>query len=108
MTVLKCYLQKTLDIRGMTTKLLLMHRAPHHGASRDSIRRWTRDVLREAGIDISVFNPHSTRAGSTSKATTKLPLETILKTAGWSRDSTFRKYYKKIQKDEEFADAVLD
>jgi hypothetical protein len=61
-----------------------------------------------AGVDLSIFSPHSTRAASSSKAATKLPLSTILKTAGWSKGSTFRKYYDKPIKNEgDFQTAVL-
>ena len=49
-----------------------------------------------AGVDMSIFAPHSTRAVITSAASrTKIPLETIIKTAGVVCESTFAKYYKK-------------
>ena len=45
---------------------------------------------------MSVFTPYSTRAAATSTAArASVPIQTILKTAGWSRESTFAKYYKK-------------
>ena len=94
-TVLKEYLQRTLNRRGTCTRLLLTHTGVGRPASRGSIRRWTKEVLIRAGIDMSIFKPHSTRSASTSKVVSRLPLQTILKTAGWSRASTFRKYYEK-------------
>ena len=49
-----------------------------------------------ANIDTSIFTPHSVRATSTSAAAKALvPLNTILRTAGRSSESTFTKYYKK-------------
>ena len=108
-TVLKHYLERTLDIRGVNKQLLLTTHKPIHGASRDSIRRWTREVLSDTGIDMSIFNPHSTRAASTSKAAaSNLPIQTILDTAGWTRESTFRKYYKKpVAKSDKYMTTVL-
>ena len=106
LTVLKEYLKRTLIVRGSTKALLLTYGKPVHAASRGSISRWTKMVLSEAGIDMTMFTPHSTR--STSKAATKLKLSTILATAGWSRESTFRKYYQKpVDVKFDFANAVL-
>ena len=94
-TVLKEYLKWTLMIQATTKQLLFTYGKPIHAASRDSIRCWTKEVLSRAGINISIFTPQSTRSVSTSKPATKLKLSTILTTAGWSRDSMFRKFYQK-------------
>ncbi|MPC27103.1 hypothetical protein E2C01_020263 [Portunus trituberculatus] len=51
--------------------------------------------MRDAGIDVSIFAPHSLRSVSTSKAVRTLPLATILETVGWSQESTFARHYKK-------------
>ena len=46
------------------------------------------------GIDITIFTAHSTRSTSTSTADNiGLSIKDIQKAAGWSGDSTFRKYY---------------
>ena len=45
-------------------------------------------------IDITVFTANSTRSASTSTVNgTGLSTADIQKAAGWSRDSTFCKYY---------------
>ena len=107
-TVLKAYLTRTLGIRGTTKQLLLTFGRPYHAASRGSIRRWVTAVLLEAGVDLSVFTPHSTRAAATSRAGSRVPLATIMQAAGWKRESTFRKYYDKpIDKSGTFAQAIL-
>ena len=62
-----------------------------------------------AGINMDIFSPHSVRSASTSlaKRSMKVPLTTILKTAGWTRANTFTRYCDKpIMAD--FADAILD
>lgn len=94
-TVIFCYLERTLDIRGVVKNLILTTKKPFNAASRDTIRRWTKDILTTAGVDMSIFSPHSTRSAATSKAMSHVPLDTILKTAGWAKESTFRKYYLK-------------
>ena len=57
-------------------------------------------TLGHAGIDLSRFKPHSISPSSTSGAAkAKVPLDTILRTAGWRGYRTFAKYYQKpIQK----------
>ena len=62
-------------------------------------------------IGYRVFKPHSTFSASTSKAAAKqIPLRTIMNTAGWSRQSTFTKFYKKtvlVCDDGEYANTEL-
>ncbi len=61
-------------------------------ASKDTLRRWVRDELSDAGIHAS--------AGSCRSATTSLALEqsvsidVIMRSAGWSSESTFRRFYQ--------------
>ena len=102
------YLDRTKDIRGHITRLFLTTKPPIKIASRDTLRRWTKEFMGAAGINLSLFSPHSTRAASSSKAVLKLPLSTILATVGWARESTFAKFYKKpIATSGQFALAVL-
>jgi len=94
-TALIAYLERTLDSRGPVTKLFLTSRKPVHAASRDTLRRWTKQIMQSAGINMNIFAPHSTRSASTSKAAFSLPLTLISRTVGWSQVSTFAKYYNK-------------
>ena len=75
-----------------------------------TIGRWIKTVLIYSGIDTRLFTPHSTRGASSSKASlANVPLDTILKTAGWSRSDTFTKYYKKpVTSQGTFSDAILN
>lgn len=67
--------------------------------------------MKAAGIDLNLFSAHSTRSASTSKAAaSNIPLGLILKTAGWTNEQTFAKFYKKQIVDNttnNFATAVL-
>ncbi len=92
---LKVYLKRTLDNRWTVKQLLLTFGKFGCAASRDTVRRWIKDVLIAAGIDMKIFNPHSTRSAATSAASTCVRLDTILKTAGWVKPTCFQKFYKK-------------
>ena len=65
--------------------------------------------MKAAGIDTTVFKPHSMRAAATSAAkAANVPLQEIMNTAGWHSNSTFAKFYDRpIRSDNNFAEAVL-
>lgn len=78
------------------TQLFITTQKPYRAATASTIARWVKDVMREAGLDITKFTPHSIRAASTSAAMRSgIPIDSILATAGWTKESTFRKYYNK-------------
>lgn len=109
LTALQCYIEKTKLFRKNETKLFISCVKPHRKVTRDTIRNWVKTVLLKAGIDMKIFTGHSTRSASTSAVCGKIPLQTILRTAGWSRESTFRQFYdKQITVDTTYSEAVLD
>ena len=96
-TALKKYIERTKDLRNGEKQLFISFQKPHKAVSKSTISRWLKVVLEEAGIDITVFQAHSTRAASCSKAKNdNVSTDDILKTAGWSNDRTFKKFYDKI------------
>ena len=104
------YLDRVKNIRGDCTKLFLTTQPPYREASQQTIARWVKHMLIKAGLDMSIFTPHSTRSAATCKAKScNIPLLTILKTGGWSGESTFAKYYNKpIMKEGSIAQAILN
>ena len=77
------------------TQLLLSYLKPHLPISKDTLARWIRDVLHKAGVDTQ-FGAHSIRSASASAAASKgLPIDIVLKAAGWSSASTFTRFYKR-------------
>jgi hypothetical protein len=60
-------------------------------ASKDTMRRWIDDILSRCGIAASAGSCRS--AATSSALARKWPIDDILKSAGWSAESTFRKYY---------------
>lgn len=96
---LKMYLSNTKEKRKNvnTDNVLLTTTPPYHNASRNTIANWIKTCLNQAGINNNNANysPHSLRAASTSKASSMMPVDDILKAAGWSSESTFHKFYKR-------------
>ena len=108
LTTINAYLDRTATVRGDHTRLLLTTRDPIRPASRATISRWTKSMMADAGIDMKIFGAHSTRSAATSRAAAHLPLQTVIKTVGWSSHSVFAKYYKKpFTKQTAFNDVLL-
>ncbi|MES9879302.1 MAG: tyrosine-type recombinase/integrase [Sedimenticola sp.] len=90
------YLTRTKALRGAETQLLISTQSPFKAIARATVSSWIKSVMLKAGIDTKLFTPHSTRAAATSAARTKaMPIETIMKAAGWSQTSTFQKFYSR-------------
>ena len=93
---LKEYIRRTSSLRGNEQQLFISFVKPHTAVSRSTISRWIKTVMFEAGIDVDVFKVHSTRAASCSRLKRDgVPIENILRTAGWANNSTFEKFYDK-------------
>ncbi len=75
--------------------LLLTHGKPHGPAARSTVTRWLKEVMTDAGIDMEMFSAHSVRSASVSSVSSRLPLATILKTGGWTSETTYSRFYKK-------------
>ena len=99
------YINKTRNHRGAYTKLYLSYIKPFKPVSMDTLSRWIKKTLRDSGIDMNIFSPHSTR----SAITTFVPLETVLKTGGWHSMEIFALYYNKpvITDEDNFATNIL-
>ena len=104
---IESYLSATADLRGDVTSLFIISRAPYTAASRDTVSRWVRSLLLEAGVDVGQFAPGSTRHAAASKAAGKLSVEDILKAVGWRQESTFASFYRKPVRQRRFAAAVM-
>lgn len=65
--------------------------------------------MKSAGLDITIYSSHSTRAASTSSCKAKgFSVEEILKVAGWSNSCTFATFYHKpIDNTANFGNMVL-
>ena len=107
---LKEYLRHTENIRGSSTCLFISYVKPHGSVSRDAISPWLRTVMSSGGTDCARFKTHSIRSASVTKANCQfVPINQILKVAGWSNTKTFVTYYDKPVKVDRnsFSEAVF-
>ena len=90
-------------------KLLISFRKPHRAVSKDTVARWVKSTLANAGINVTSFATHSTRAASTSYSANKagLSLAQVLKAAGWTNASTFAKFYNKLPLSDNYGHVIL-
>ena len=105
---LKEYLKKTQSYRKVYP-LFISYQKPYGAVTKDTIARWCKHTLREAGIDIDKYSSHSSRSAASSYAAAKgLSLKKISAAAGWSRERTFAQYYKKdIEEDRTIGQSIL-
>lgn len=107
-TVLKEYLKRTSIIRKDCKYLFVSYVKPHNRVCRDTLSRWLKTLMSKAGIDINKFSSHSIRSAAVSKAKyASVPIDDILKVAGWSNVGTFGKFYDKKIVESQFHSAVL-
>lgn len=96
-SALEVYLTSAGAYRKMSnaTNLYITTTKPYGNASKDTLARWIKAGIHEAGIPNN-FTAHSTRSASTSNlARSGIDVHTILSKAGWSTASTFHKFYNK-------------
>ena len=105
---LKRYLEVTAPLRK-GDELFISFIKPHAPVSKDTISRWVRTTLEQAGIDTEIFKSHSTRSAATSAARrAMIPMSSIMRAASWESDNTFRRFYNKpLQKESDFALSIL-
>ena len=95
--ILKLYIKRTSSLRRDHRQLFISFIKPYNPVSKETISRWLVKVMYEAGIDTTVYRSHSTRSASTSAAKRdNIPIDEIMKLAGWSSTNTFEKFYNKI------------
>jgi len=108
-TYLEAYIARTETLQKTNTKLFLSFTKPHHPVTSSTISRWAKTVMYKSGIGVNKFKPNSTRSSSTSAAYHKgVPLDIIMKSAGWSSECTFASYYKReVQSETEYGYSIL-
>ena len=63
--------------RGNITPFFIASKKPYKIASQDTLEVRMKTTLKSAGINISIFTPHSTRSASTSRAATRISIDTV-------------------------------
>ena len=102
------YIERTEGLRSESTdKLLLCYQRPHGPATKDTIARWMKTLLFDLGI--KDFGSHSFRGASSSAMLhSGVPLDDILKTAGWTNARTFQRFYNRPDKPERNHNSILN
>ena len=105
---LEHYLQRTESLRK-DSMLFISYAKPHKAVGKETISRWMKETLRQAGIDVEKYKAHSTRSAAASAACQRhLPIQDILAVAGWSRETTFQRFYhRQSDSSKTFAAEVL-
>ena len=84
------YISRTEDLSFSERRHFITTQAPFQGVARETISRWVKFVMREAGSNVEQFKPHSTRAAASSAGKFKgVPLQNTRKAAGWTQKSAF-------------------
>ena len=96
-TCLDAYIAKTETVRNtQNTRLFLSYTKPYHPVTKNTLSRWVKYVMEKSRIDINMLRSHSTRSASTSAALRSgVPIDIIMKVAGWSTKCTFARFYNK-------------
>ena len=114
--LLKLYLNETRPIRK-DPHLYLSCRPPYKPVTTDTLARWIRSIkivygiMKDAGIDISIFGSHSVRVASASFASqNNVSIDSVLQCGDWSCLKTFSKHYnwmKKYLSSSELAQTII-
>lgn len=106
---LKRYIKVTKKCRKGEDKVWISLSKPRKAVTKETLARWIRLTLAEAGINQKVYTAHSTRGASTSKAKVcGVAIEAIMKKARWTNATTFAKFYdKEIDEEHVFQNALL-
>lgn len=76
--------------------LLISLIQPFGSVSGNTVARWKKEYLSDAGIDTSIFSAHSTRGAAASEAARSgISIDAILRAGDWSNETTFAKYYNR-------------
>ena len=96
---LRDYIIKTEEHRNnkgiFQEKLFISFQKPHRAVTTETISRWIKIVMIKSGINKEV-TAYTTRSIATSSASAAgVPINSILKAAGWSSQLTFARFYHK-------------
>ena len=106
-TLIKHYLWRTFNIRGVFIKLFVSYTYQHQPVTTTTLGRWCCTMLKRAGIS-NDFASHETRSAATSKAhALGMSLSEVYRTADWSDSSVFAKILQQIKPIKENLGAVL-
>ena len=113
MAAIKEYLKRRTEYNVAHTKFLFTTASPYGPAHKDTIAKWVKNTLTQAGVNTNTFSSHSCRSSASSKANNMgADLDNILKMGCWSRESAFRNFCSKeleyMDKNNTVADIIVN
>ena len=103
------YIKKTEPLRKIEKKLFISYIKPYGFVTSSTISRWLKQVMFNSGIDVHKFNSHNIRGVSSSRAKSAgVPIQEIMRVAGWSSEQTFAIFYNKTIMDDTYDSNVLN
>lgn len=88
------YLKRTEIIQGQNKCFFICYVKPYGPVTSSTRSRWIKTVMAGAGIECEKYKAHSVRSASSSKANScSVPVDNLLKSAGWTNAKTFAQYY---------------
>lgn len=97
-STIEAYIQKSNKFRdSKNNNLFISHVKPYKNVTSQTIARWLKCILKEAGIYTNVYLAHSFRHSSVSKASAMgCNVDLILQKASWTKNSAmFAKHYNR-------------
>ena len=77
-------------------RLFISRRRPYHGVQSSTLSALFRETMERAGIDVSTYQPHSTRSAVVAKKSSAgASVKQLLKLGRWRTKSVFKKHYQK-------------
>ena len=109
---LRRYEERTIHFRSggadQPNPLFISYVKPHKAITSQRLAHWIKNIMEEAGIDITIFKAHSVRGASSTAAAEKgVLMADILRTADWSKDSTFKRFYYRPSSGNGYAQIML-
>lgn len=103
------YWSRTTVLRSSNCNtLFVLTKKPHTAATPSTLGRWIKSAISAAGIDSTIFSAHSIRgAGASKAAASGVAIESILRAASWSSESTFARFYRKPVLTNPVTDAIF-
>lgn len=106
------YISRSRQVRSKScNSLFVSYEKPYSSVTTQTLSRWLKLLLAEAGVDTSIYKSHSFRHASTSKAfESGVNVDVIYSSAGWTNTSSvFAKFYKcKIDERTLYAKSILN
>ena len=97
-TTLKDYMS-TCRNRSLCFEFWVTTTPPYGPAHPDTLRRWAKTLLKDAGIEIDLFSVHSTRGVVSTRAVEQgEPLDLVMQKCAWASSSAFYEHYYRPSK----------